>query len=868
MADTALRIYPRPQLSDELFTELMSGVPDSKFYFKSSVMVPYSVGPQAFVLETNATDGTLIVTVNGKEQFLGSPVSPIRTVMNPLRVIANVGTVAELPNLDDHPDLRAGDLALVSEQTQIATGIASFVVGSTDVSGVGSSTRFAVETPTGSFIRPAGTSQWYRVSSVADPLAQLEMAYSGKSYTGPFEIRDLTPTAYSWNGNIWAPVPAYGGVLVVEDPTNPLGFHIKMDVPLTLVRGQNDIEVLHVESDLKVRLQVNSLSTAGWLRAAANSLYRNVFLPLTQEEAALKSQWSPRFIEHLLNYRALLPDLKIPHTHAVKMAVQGSVIKGGTDKGVRDFVAALGYNNPIVRNSTNKDFTKVSYKLVTRQDELNGVRFHLWFPSLGLVKWMAFALLAENIPESTKILDMNEDEIQLYVEGVAQRLEQHRFDGGGSGGVGPDFNSIVDSIPRMEPRFFVSRHVTHRVGFNFYTYPLNMTVQEPQGVRRMSGTQVLTGLQRLRRNDGVDMLGAFADPETVGFGWHTHPITSTRFAYGTPEQPQPRQLNTRSGIYRNVAPVDPTFTDVQLLGYVPPAPPPPPPPPTPVPAPTLLGMGGSIPSSGPVGTAVTIGGHNLQYNPVVTFNGVPATNTTFSPDGLFIHTVVPVGAPLGIGPMVVTTDGGSVSKNFTVTSPVTYQLNFTQQPPNPVYQNLPFTVTIELRSSLGALMTTAVGSCTLSAPAGFAFVAGTVVVQPFVNGVATFTNIQIASGTGPMSLRASSSVLPSTTDGFSTQVQAHSLTPALVPPTLAPNSSGVLDPFVVNLVDELGAVVTNSGYVGTITVTLGDQSGNTSGLTAVLSGTTTQPVVNGVATFNDLAISEPGYFTLTLTSTP
>ena len=75
---------------------------------------------------------------------------------------------------------------------------------------------------------------------------------------------------------------------------------------------------------------------------------------------------------------------------------------------------------------------------------------------------------------------------------------------------------------------------------------------------------------------------------------------------------------------------------------------------------------GFSPSSGPVGTTVTINGYNFGTSPTVQFNGI--TTTASVSGGTTITTTVPVGA--GTGPITVTSTGGADSsyEDFTVTS--------------------------------------------------------------------------------------------------------------------------------------------------------------------------------------------------------
>src|SRR5207247_2252347 len=83
-------------------------------------------------------------------------------------------------------------------------------------------------------------------------------------------------------------------------------------------------------------------------------------------------------------------------------------------------------------------------------------------------------------------------------------------------------------------------------------------------------------------------------------------------------------------------------------------------------APTITSF---TPSSGPVGTSVTIGGTNFMGATAVTFNGSTAAFTVTSDTA--IQTTVPAGATTG--PLSVTTPAGTAlsASNFTLTVPLT-----------------------------------------------------------------------------------------------------------------------------------------------------------------------------------------------------
>jgi hypothetical protein len=83
------------------------------------------------------------------------------------------------------------------------------------------------------------------------------------------------------------------------------------------------------------------------------------------------------------------------------------------------------------------------------------------------------------------------------------------------------------------------------------------------------------------------------------------------------------------------------------------------------PMPTILSFS---PSSGPVGTSVTINGTGLSGTTAVKFGGVAASAFSVNPSGTQISTTVPSGAVTG--KITVTTPGGTATSatNFTVTT--------------------------------------------------------------------------------------------------------------------------------------------------------------------------------------------------------
>lgn len=540
---SVLRIYPKPTLEDSVLEELLSTIPDSKFYNKTKVMVPFSSNPTIFVVETSSYDKPILIKVNGAEQFRGSPSAPIRNVINPLRIRFSVLDTSFLPNLDVQPDLTSGDLAVVEKEFVSAEGKVRWQKNSSMLEGF--STSFQDVLVPGMSVRPVGGNRWYKVATVHsnNSVSLTSVFLDSTILNGTLEFQTDTPRSYIWSGTKWQPTETYRGAVVLRQNENDVNdFHVEMEVPLKLANGKNQIEVSILGTSDYASLDVTATSWLTLQMSYARTLFKHIVQPLDQETAALQSPWSPRFIEHLLNYRDTLPDLKNPHIHAVKLAVRASMVSGGTDGGVRAFAAALTYNNPIVKRISNRDFLRVGARLFRRQDEKYGNRFHVWFPSLSLARWLAFAKLAENVPSVMKLESYTDNEIDVFVEGLTQRLEQHRSE------IGPSFKEITDAMPRLSVSVFIQRSVTIPVKANFYNYGLNNAVQVPFGAKVSNGSHVGSAYSLASRSDGID----YADGR--GFNWFLEPLTSTRFASNSQAHPRPASLNSMSGIQREVAP--------------------------------------------------------------------------------------------------------------------------------------------------------------------------------------------------------------------------------------------------------------------------------------------------------------------------
>lgn len=197
-------------------------------------------------------------------------------------------------------------------------------------------------------------------------------------------------------------------------------------------------------------------------------------------------------------------------------------------------------------------------------------------------------------------------------------------------------------------------------------------------------------------------------------------------------------------------------------------------------------------------------------------------------------------------------------------APSTTSLVFSSQPTTAVAGSLitpPFQVTV--RDESGAVMTgsslTITVALTSSTGTAGAVLTGTR-SKSAVNGVATFDDLTIdRQGAGYTLTATSGSLSPATSNGFTVSPRPPSKLTFVVQPTNATVGAAIAPAIQVAVQDAVGATVTGSTANVTIVLTSGT---GTSG--AVLGGTMTRAAVNGVATFDDLAIDRAGSgYTLT-----
>jgi uncharacterized delta-60 repeat protein len=206
------------------------------------------------------------------------------------------------------------------------------------------------------------------------------------------------------------------------------------------------------------------------------------------------------------------------------------------------------------------------------------------------------------------------------------------------------------------------------------------------------------------------------------------------------------------------------------------------------------------------------------------------------------------------------TDTSVTSLTFTISPPLANKLAFVTEPASASTTTGLGTIKIDVENNAGTLLTSDDSDVTLSIATGTAgaTLSGTTTVAA-VNGVATFSNLSIATAGTNYTLTASDgSDVPANSSVFS--ITAPPVTNSLVfaGDPVNTNTASTLGSVTVDIENSAGAVVTTD--TGNVTISI---TGNPAGV--VLGGTTTVAVIDGVATFPNLTVNTIGGYTLTAT---
>src|SRR5262249_19287032 len=212
----------------------------------------------------------------------------------------------------------------------------------------------------------------------------------------------------------------------------------------------------------------------------------------------------------------------------------------------------------------------------------------------------------------------------------------------------------------------------------------------------------------------------------------------------------------------------------------------------------------------------------------------------------------------GVGYTLSATDGAlgaATSAPFNITPAAAHHLAFGQQPLNGA-TNTPLNpaVTIKILDQFGNVVTTDTSHVILALgnnPSGATLGGATDVAA--VNGVATFSDLTIDNvGQGYTLVASDGALIGATSNGFN-------ISPATAlfhlafsqQPTNTVAGVAISPALTVQVLDQFGNLITSDNTSVSIVISTNPGGG-------VLSGTTTVPVINGIATFSDLSINKVG----------
>lgn len=263
--------------------------------------------------------------------------------------------------------------------------------------------------------------------------------------------------------------------------------------------------------------------------------------------------------------------------------------------------------------------------------------------------------------------------------------------------------------------------------------------------------------------------------------------------------------------------------------------------------------GNPVSQSGLLVTASTTGGSvanataTTNAGGLATFAGLSITG----PAGNYVLDFAASGFGTLSSAAIAVTAGAATQMVF-ITAPPASAVNGQPLSPQPV---------VELRDGSGNPVLVAGTNVTAAVFSGGGVLAGTATVQTAGNGRATFTDLELQGSPGNYVIRFSSGALPDLDSG----AIALSIGPAeklvfqTAPPATAVNGQAFGTGTVVALADVTGNVVPTNGVPISVAVATGPG--------AALSGTTSQPTSNGLATFNNLVLTgTAGGYTLDFTS--
>jgi len=251
---------------------------------------------------------------------------------------------------------------------------------------------------------------------------------------------------------------------------------------------------------------------------------------------------------------------------------------------------------------------------------------------------------------------------------------------------------------------------------------------------------------------------------------------------------------------------------------------------------------------------------NLLVNGQTSLDGITPTLTYYS--GTLINSAHKVTAPTNVGQYTVvgaypgasTWSSAKVLGILTINAVAASAAVVTQTPPTAMAGSKLASFTVTIKDAYGNMVTSDTSTVTIAVaggPGGFA--SGSTLTARAVRGVATFKNLTLTTS-GTYHLTATSGLLTSATTGnvVVSAAAANKVVVAQVPATAT--AGGQLASITATVQDVYGNTVTSNTATRSIVVKSGP-----GGFTA--GSTRTVKAVEGVATFNNLALTKSGTYT-------
>lgn len=182
-------------------------------------------------------------------------------------------------------------------------------------------------------------------------------------------------------------------------------------VNIKLAKGINYVSVENT-TDGKAEYMIGA-STIGLIHEAiAIDIFDRLVDPLNEHEADISNPLSSRLLEWLLPFADILPDVRTPRLVATRVLLRCLLHETSSERGVRDFLAAFGYNNPLfIKQSSSSVLEPVTHPIFKRAQDFGGYDVHVWLPNVCENNRSVFVSMVNNIRELYSLKALSEEEI-------------------------------------------------------------------------------------------------------------------------------------------------------------------------------------------------------------------------------------------------------------------------------------------------------------------------------------------------------------------------------------------------------------------------------------------------------------------------